>query len=54
MITAALVLSCVPMFLAFLVPNWYLGDVQNAVDETDMGDGEALLDGEEGRDEEEN
>lgn len=54
MILIALVLSCIPMFLALLLPNWYLGDKQNAVDDVDLldgaldrGDGEIRLDREE-------
>ena len=38
MILVALFLSCIPMFLAFLLPNWYLGDTQNAIEETDLVD----------------
>ena len=48
MILVALVLSCIPMALAFLLPNWYLSDAQNAVDETGLLDEEVLLDGDDG------
>ena len=43
MIIIALVLSCIPMFLAIFLPNWYLGDTQNAVDDSDVVD-EAVSD----------
>lgn len=43
MIIAATALSVIPIFLALLMPNWYLGDTQNAVDEADLT-GETLHD----------
>ena len=36
MLIAATVLSVVPLILAFFMPNWYLGDKQNAVDAMDL------------------
>ena len=36
MLIAATVLAAVPFLLAFAMPNWYLGDRQNAVDAADL------------------
>ena len=36
MLVAATALSVVPLVLAFFMPNWYLGDKQNAVDAMDL------------------
>jgi hypothetical protein len=36
LIIVSLVFSIVPTLLALLLPNWYLGDKQNAVDEADL------------------
>ena len=36
MLIAATVLAAVPFLLAFGMPNWYLGNSQNAVDATDL------------------
>ncbi|KAG2072951.1 MFS general substrate transporter [Suillus decipiens] len=36
MVTAATVLSIVPILLALAMPNWYLGDRQNAIDAADL------------------
>ena len=36
LLIAATVLSVVPLALAFFMPNWYLGDKQNAVDAADL------------------
>ncbi|TBU22782.1 drug:h+ antiporter [Dichomitus squalens] len=36
MLIAATVLAVVPLTLSFFVPNWYLGDKQNAVDAADL------------------
>lgn len=33
---AATVFAAVPFFLSFFVPDWYLGDQQNAVDNVDL------------------
>ena len=33
---AATVFAVVPFALAFWMPNWYLGDQQNAVDNVDL------------------
>jgi len=33
---AATVFAVVPFFLSFFVPDWYLGDQQNAVDNVDL------------------
>lgn len=33
---AATAFAVVPFFLSFFVPNWYLGDQQNAVDNVDL------------------
>ncbi|KAH7912676.1 major facilitator superfamily domain-containing protein [Hygrophoropsis aurantiaca] len=46
MIWVAIALSVVPIILAFGMPNWYLGDAQNAVDEADIA-GRIMLDEEE-------
>ena len=36
MLIAATVLSVVPLVLSLFMPDWYLGDKQNAVDATDL------------------
>jgi hypothetical protein len=36
MVIAAAALSVVPIGLALAMPNWYLGDKQNAVDAADL------------------
>ena len=36
MLIAATVLSVVPLALSLFMPNWYLGDKQNAVDAMDL------------------
>ena len=36
MIIAATVLAIIPIILALFLPNWYLGDTQNAVDEANL------------------
>ncbi|KAI5993196.1 hypothetical protein EDC04DRAFT_1276352 [Pisolithus marmoratus] len=36
MVIAAILVSVLPMLLALGMPNWYLGDKQNAVDATDL------------------
>jgi MFS family permease len=36
MVTVATVLSVVPVLLALAMPNWYLGDRQNAIDAADL------------------
>ena len=36
MVIAATALSVIPIFLALAMPNWYLGDKQNAVDAADL------------------
>jgi hypothetical protein len=36
MVIAATALSVVPIGLALTMPNWYLGDKQNAVDAADL------------------
>ena len=36
MLVAATVLSVVPLALSVFMPDWYLGDKQNAVDATDL------------------
>ncbi|KAI6102704.1 major facilitator superfamily domain-containing protein [Pisolithus croceorrhizus] len=36
MVIAAIIASVLPMLLALGMPNWYLGDKQNAVDATDL------------------
>ena len=35
MVTVATALSVIPLGLSLLMPDWYLGDQQNAVEETD-------------------
>ncbi|OSD00087.1 drug:h+ antiporter [Trametes coccinea BRFM310] len=37
MVIVATVLSFIPLVLSLLMPNWYLGDQQNAVYESDLG-----------------
>ncbi|KAI9069136.1 hypothetical protein FKP32DRAFT_1671623, partial [Trametes sanguinea] len=37
MLVVATALSVIPLVLALLMPNWYLGDQQNAVYESDLG-----------------
>lgn len=39
MIIAATIAALIPFFLAFLMPNWYLGDSQNAVENVDLKGG---------------
>ncbi|KAG1847454.1 major facilitator superfamily domain-containing protein [Suillus tomentosus] len=36
MVTAATILSVIPILLALAMPNWYLGDKQNAIDAADL------------------
>ena len=36
MLVAATALSVVPLLLSLLMPDWYLGDQQNAVEEADF------------------
>lgn len=36
MVISATVLSIIPVLLALLMPNWYLGDQQNAVDDANL------------------
>jgi len=33
---AATVFAIIPILMAFFIPNWYLGDQQNAVDNVDL------------------
>ena len=35
MLVAATALSVLPLLLSLLMPNWYLGDQQNAVEDVD-------------------
>lgn len=41
MVLLATFLSIVPLLASLLMPNWYLGDNQNAVEQVDVG-GDAL------------
>jgi hypothetical protein len=41
MVIWATFLSIIPLLLAFMMPNWYLGDSQNAVEDVDLA-GEAI------------
>lgn len=43
MLIAATVLSVIPLLLSLLMPNWYLGDVQNAVEDPDLLDRRASI-----------
>ena len=36
MLIAATALSVLPLLLSLLMPNWYLGDQQNAVEDPDL------------------
>ena len=36
MLVLATVLSVIPLVLSVFMPNWYLGDKQNAVDAADL------------------
>ena len=36
MCVVATAIAVVPLLVSLLLPNWYLGDQQNAVDETDL------------------
>lgn len=47
MVVAATVLSAVPIVASLFMPNWYLGDTQNAVDGANVGLDGQPLDGEE-------
>jgi cytochrome c oxidase assembly factor CtaG len=53
MVTVATVLSVVPVLLALAMPNWYLGDRQNAIDAADLTGRSVVEDGIEDEDEEE-
>jgi hypothetical protein len=50
MLIAATVLSVIPPLAAFLMPDYYLGDQQNAVDQAGLT-GERVIEGEAERDE---
>ena len=44
MLIIATAMAVVPIGLALLMPDWYLGDKQNAVDQTDLkGDQEVIV-----------
>ncbi|KAG2753577.1 MFS general substrate transporter [Suillus brevipes Sb2] len=45
MVTVATVLSVVPVLLALAMPNWYLGDRQNAIDAADLTGRSVVEDG---------
>lgn len=50
MLIAAVVIAVIPLGLSFFMPNWYLGDVQNAVTEKNIaGEKEGDVDKKEGR-----
>ncbi|KAG1814292.1 MFS general substrate transporter [Suillus subaureus] len=51
MVTLATVLSVIPILLAFAMPNWYLGDGQNAIDAADLTGRSVLEDDSEDEDE---
>jgi MFS family permease len=51
MVTLATVLSVIPILLALAMPNWYLGDMQNAVDAADLTGRSVLEDDSEDEDE---
>ncbi|KAG2353161.1 major facilitator superfamily domain-containing protein [Suillus spraguei] len=51
MVIVATVLSVVPILLALAMPNWYLGDRQNAIDAADLTGRLALEDDEEDEEE---
>ncbi|KIK37724.1 hypothetical protein CY34DRAFT_15510 [Suillus luteus UH-Slu-Lm8-n1] len=53
MVTVATVLSVVPVLLALAMPNWYLGDRQNAIDAADLTGRSVVEDGIEDEEEEE-
>ena len=53
MVILATMLSVIPVICAFFLPNWYLGDKQNAVDDADSLAGETDVDDAAGADEEE-
>ncbi|KAG1727559.1 major facilitator superfamily domain-containing protein [Suillus paluster] len=53
MVIAATALSVIPILLALAMPNWYLGDKQNAIDAVDLTGRTVLEDGEEDDEEEE-
>lgn len=52
MVTVATVLSVVPVLLALAMPNWYLGDRQNAIDAADLTGRPVVEDGIEDEEEE--
>lgn len=52
MVTAATILSVIPVLLALAMPNWYLGDKQNAIDAADLT-GRSVLDADDVEDVEE-
>ncbi|KAG1723279.1 major facilitator superfamily domain-containing protein [Suillus lakei] len=52
MVTAATALSVVPVLLALAMPNWYLGDKQNAIDAADLT-GRSVLEDDDVEDDEE-
>lgn len=43
LILAATCISVIPILLALTMPNWYLGDKQNAVDDSNLA-GERVAD----------
>lgn len=51
MVTIATVLSVIPVLLALAMPNWYLGDRQNAIDAADLTGRSVLEDDSEDEDE---
>ncbi|KAG0701988.1 major facilitator superfamily domain-containing protein [Suillus ampliporus] len=53
MVIAATALSVIPIFLALAMPNWYLGDRQNAIDAADLTGRSVLEDDDEDDDDEE-
>lgn len=50
MLIAAVVIAVIPLILSFFMPNWYLGDTQNAVTEKNIaGEKEEAVNEKEGR-----
>lgn len=45
LVIAAAVISVVPLVLSFFMPNWYLGDTQNAVDNVNLAGERVVEDG---------
>ena len=48
MVILATFMSVIPIICSLFMPNWYLGDTQNAVDVNDASDEDMLIGGDDG------